>query len=132
AVLLQRGGSFPNQVLKHRAEVGQVEEEELRVVAVLEDHRERALLGVVQPQGAREEERTERGHGGAHRNASRSTQAQELDRRRRGREGRSDLLGALEHARIGLTWRGEAAQIALQIREEDRDARRAQLFGESL
>jgi hypothetical protein len=117
---------------EHRAQVAQVEEEESLVVAVAEADRERRLLRLVEPHRAREEERTERGDRGTHGDAARSGQAQELDRAR-GRSHRdADRLRPLHHLGIGRAGSGEAAQIALHVREEDRNAGLRELLREDL
>ena len=52
------------QELEYGPQVGKVEKQELVVVAVLEDHREYAGLGLVERKHLTEKHRPERAHGG--------------------------------------------------------------------
>src|SRR5262249_1040544 len=80
AVALQVGGALAGEILEHGAQVVEVEELELAVVAVLEDEREHAGLSVVQVEHLREQERSERRYRGPALGSGSTREAQKLDR----------------------------------------------------
>jgi hypothetical protein len=132
AVVGEIAGTGTREVLEHGAQVGEVEQQEPLVVAVLEDEREDARLRLVQAEHLREEERAERGHAGAELRAARAGEAQQLDRARGGRPRVAGLARAAGHAIARLARGAETRDVALHVGDEDRDAGAGELLGEEL
>src|SRR5580765_2754879 len=110
-------------VLEHRAQVLHVEEQEARVVGDLEDQRQHALLGVVQPEHAAQKQRSYAGHGGARRVAPFAEYVPENDRA----AGEGEIL-ELERVQTLFQFRREgprlrqAGKVAFDVRHEHRHA----------
>jgi hypothetical protein len=132
AVRLQLGRALVGKPREHGAQVGEVEQQQSLVVAVLEDHREHARLRVVQVQHARQQERPERADGRADLRAVLPGQAQELD----GAARRLPVVAGVARAGVDLVGRlarhGNPRDVALDVGEEHRHALRRQLLGREL
>ena len=112
---------------EQRLEVLEVEEQQALLVGDLEGDVEHALLGVVEIEEAREEQRPHLGDGGADRMTLLAEQVPEDDRKRLEAVvgGEADGLGALGEEILGLAGHGEAGDVALDVGAEDRHAGRS-------
>ena len=95
AVVAQGGRPLAGEVVEHRAQILEVEQRQLPVVAVLEHQGQHARLGVVEAQHLAERQRSERRDGGAQLGPQRAAQAQQLDREAARLPGGAGLLGPL-------------------------------------
>jgi hypothetical protein len=59
AVVLELRGAIAGEILEHGAQIGEIEQQQALVIAILEHEREHARLRVVQAEHLREEQRTE-------------------------------------------------------------------------
>src|SRR5262249_26130855 len=100
---------------KYGAQVGEVEEVELAVVAVLEDEREHARLGSGQTEPLGKQQGTERRDRRPELRAACAREAEELDRTGVGFPRPARLLRPLLHAIVRLARRADPRHIALQV-----------------
>ena len=103
-------------------EVLQVEEQEALVIRRAEDHREHAFLDVVQLQHARDQEGADLGDGGPDGVPLLAEQVPEDGGRRLGDQLQVHGPGPGEHLLAGFAGGRDAAEVALDVRREDRDA----------
>ena len=121
------------QPLHDRAQVGQVEEREALLVGVVEDQAEAGLLGVVEAEHLREQDRPERRHGHPQRDAGAlAAEGVELHRERRRRPLLTHRGGTGGDLLPALARRAHAGQVALDVGGEDRHAVGAELLGQQL
>ena len=119
--------------LEGRAEVVEVEQGQVVVVAVLEDEREDAGLGLVEVEDLAEEERPERVDGRPDLRAELAGEREELDRVAVRLEVPAELLRPRLDLRVRrVTGEGEAGQVALDVGHEHRHAGRGELAGQDL
>ena len=121
------------QVLERRAQVLEVEQRQVVVVAVLEDQGEDRGLRLVEVQDLAEQQRPERVDRRPDLGAELARQRQELDRMARRLERPAERGHPLDDLRVGrVARRGEPGQVALDVRHEDRDAGLRELAGQEL
>ena len=132
AVAGELARAVAREVHEDGAQIREVEQLEIAVVAPLEDHREHAGLRLVQAEHPGEQQRAERRHRGPELGAQFSGEAQELDGAGGGAPREARFPGARVHALVRFAGDGEAREIALQVRQEDRNAGRAQLLRHQL
>ena len=112
------------QVQECRAQVGEVQQRQVVVVAVREHEREHAGLRGVEVEDAGKEQGSERGDGRSHGGAELTGEGEQVDRMPRRLEGHADLLDTSRDLRIGaIAGQGHAGEVALDIGHEHRDAR---------
>ena len=125
--------SSDDEELERRREVLEVEQRQVVVVAVLEDQREDARLRLVEVQDLPEQERSERVDRRPHLRPELARQRQELDRMTRRLELQAQRRHALDDLRVRrVAGCGQAGQVALDVRDEDRDAGLRELPGHQL
>ena len=107
------------------AQVLQIEQQEALLVGHLEADAEDALLGLVQAQQPREQQRPHLGHRGPDRMALLAEQVPEHRRRAAQRVvGEADRGGALVELRIGRAGLADPGEVALDVGHEHRHAAR--------
>jgi hypothetical protein len=124
-------------VLQHRAQVLEVEQQQAVVVGDLEDELEDAFLRLVEVEHAREQQRPHVAHRRADGMAGRRLVVGEHvpQRRRAGRRRRrldAALLQDRRHLRTDAARLGDAGQVALDVGHEHRNALAAEVLGERL
>ena len=121
------------QVLERRAQVLEVEQRQVVVVAVLEDQGEDRGLRLVEVEDLAEQQRPERMDRRPDLGAELARQRQELDRVARRLEGRRPATHPLDDLGVGrVAGRRETGQVALDVGHEDRHAGLRQLAGQEL
>ena len=121
------------EVAQGRRQVGQVEQRQLVVVAVLEDQAEDRGLGVVEVEDLAQEERAEAVDGGPDLGAELPAERQELDRVAGGLERPAEARAALDDLRVGrVAGDRQAGQVALDVGDEAGNAGLRQLAGHDL
>ena len=137
AVLGLELGGVVADVLQHRPQVLQVEQQQAVVVGDLEHQLQHALLDLVEVEHPRHQERPHVADRGAHRMALRRLRVG-VDVPERGRAGGGRLrldAALLQHRRelrADRSGLGDAGQVALDVGHEDRHAAPAEGLGEGL
>ncbi len=117
-------------VLDHRAQVLEIEQQQALVVGDLEHQLQDAGLGVVQVEQAGEEQRTHVGNGRADRDATLAEDVPEGDRVGVGGKAfEAKILEARFQLRRDDTGGAHAGEIAFHISHEDRHAGKGKAFG---
>src|SRR5262245_51415812 len=119
-------------MLEHGAEIAEVVQLEVAVVAELEDEREHPGLRVVQLEDLREQQGAERRDRRAQLGAAGAGQAEELDRAGSRRPLPAGLRGALADPVVLLSGGPETREVALQVGEKHRHAGGGELLGHQL
>ena len=121
------------QVADHGAQVGEVEQRQAGLVGVVEDQAEAGLLGLVEAEHLGQQDRAERRHGDAQRDAGAlAADRVVLDREALGLPVLADRRRAGGELVAGLAGRGEAGEVALHVGGEHGYAVGAELLGEEL
>ena len=120
-------------VLDHRAQILEVEQQQALVVGDLEHQLQDAGLGFVEVEQAREQQRAHVGNRGAHRDAAFAEDIPEGDRVGVGNEAfEAEFLDALLQLRADDAGRAGAGEVALDVGHEDRHAGERQALGHRL
>ncbi|PWW21001.1 hypothetical protein JD79_00127 [Geodermatophilus normandii] len=118
---------------EQRAQVGEVQQREARLVGVVEDQAQRALLGGVEAEHLGQQGRAEVADRGPHRHAgAQAAECQVLDGEARGLPGVGRVGGPAGDPLGGLAGAGQPRQVSLEVGEHHRDSRRRQLLGHEL
>src|SRR5688500_14001106 len=132
AVRLELLGSFIGQILEHRSQVGEIDQQQSLVVAVLEYEREDARLRRVEPEHLCQQQRSERRHCRTKLRALRTGETQELDGKRRRLPLKAGLRRARSDPVVARSRCTEAREVALDVGHEHRHSRGRQLFRNQL
>jgi hypothetical protein len=120
-------------VLQHRAEVLEVEQQHAVVVGDLEHDRQDALLRLVEVEHARQQQRAQIGDGGSHRVALFAEDVPEHDRTSSvAWFVETKALQALEEFGRRGARPGDAGQVSLHVGHEDRNADAGERLGHHL
>ena len=119
-------------MLQHRAQVLQVEEQQPIVVRDLENDGEHALLDFIQSEHAPEKQRPHVRDRRAHRMSRFAEHIPEDHRARRALRRQLQLLAALVHFRVGAARFRKASEIAFDVGHEHRHADRREPLGDDL
>ncbi len=112
------------------AEVLEVDQFKVLLVREVEDQLQAGFLGVVELHNAGEQDGAKRRNGGTDGDAvAVAAQGQEFNGERLAGPGLADALGPCRQLLAACRGRRQAGQIALDVREEDRNAGRGQLLG---
>ena len=121
-----------SHMLQQGAQVFQIEQQQMLVVGDAKYQVEHAFLHLVQTEHARQQQRTEIGHGGAYRMPVTAEHIPETHRAGGGVPGQLQAVDALAQARTGLTGLAQSGQIAFDIGHEHRHTDTRKAFGKAL